>query len=67
MLHHHIQKDADICVDGRKVLFPEHLSVSQTQSGIKSGRFKQGAFQASRENYREAYVNVHGEEKQVKL
>ncbi len=52
---------------GKKVLFPDHLTSAQIQSGIKSGRYKQGAFQASRENYREAYINVHGEEKQVSV
>ncbi|XP_072040262.1 exosome complex exonuclease RRP44-like [Amphiura filiformis] len=64
--HVNKKKDQDITVDGgKKVLFPEHLHAGQIQSGIKSGRYKQGAFQASRENYREAYINVHGEEKQV--
>lgn len=58
--------DSDITVSGGKnVLFPEHLSLPQLQAGIKEGRFKQGTFQASRENYREAYVSVQGEDKRV--
>ncbi|CAH1267033.1 DIS3 [Branchiostoma lanceolatum] len=45
-----------------RVLFPEHLPLSQLQTGIKSGRFLQGSFMASRENYLEANVLVHGDE-----
>ncbi|XP_071510862.1 exosome complex exonuclease RRP44-like [Diadema antillarum] len=58
--------DRDIKVSGgKKILFPEHLSLSQLQAGIKEGRYKQGTFQSSRENYREGYVSVQGEEKRV--
>ncbi|KAJ8003405.1 hypothetical protein DPEC_G00147980 [Dallia pectoralis] len=44
-----------------KVLFPEHLPLSRIQVGIKSGSFQQGTFRASRDNYLEATVFVHGE------
>ena len=50
---------------GRKQLFPEHLPLSEIQRGLKSGRFVQGTFQASRENYLEANVNVQDKEEQV--
>ncbi|XP_036396599.1 exosome complex exonuclease RRP44 [Megalops cyprinoides] len=44
-----------------KLLFPEHLPLSRIQAGIKSGGFLQGTFRASRDNYLEATVFVHGE------
>ncbi|KAG7467108.1 hypothetical protein MATL_G00149770 [Megalops atlanticus] len=44
-----------------KLLFPEHLPLSRIQAGIKSGSFLQGTFRASRDNYLEATVFVHGE------
>ncbi len=37
-------------------MFPAHLPLSEIQRGLKSGRFLQGSFQASRENYLEANV-----------
>ncbi|XP_010885011.1 exosome complex exonuclease RRP44 isoform X1 [Esox lucius] len=48
-------------ITSSKVLFPEHLPLSRIQSGIKSGTFLQGTFRASRDNYLEATVFVHGE------
>lgn len=48
-----------------KKLFPEHLALSVIQSGLKSGRYLQGAYQGSRENYLEGYVNVHSMEQWV--
>ncbi|WAR11579.1 RRP44-like protein, partial [Mya arenaria] len=50
-----------------KVQFPEHLSMSELQRGIKTGKFLQGSFLASRENYLEANVSIHGQEKMVFL
>ncbi len=41
-----------------RVIFPEHLALSVIQAGLKSGKYLQGSFQASRENYLEGYVNV---------
>ena len=41
-----------------KVIFPEHLLLSAIQIGIKSGRYQQGIFQGSRENYLEGRVNL---------
>lgn len=43
------------------MLFPEHLPLSTIQAGIKKGSFLQGTFRASRDNYLEATVSVHGE------
>lgn len=40
------------------VIYPEHLALSTIQSGLKSGRYLQGVFQGSRENYLEGFVNV---------
>lgn len=48
-------------ITSSKVLFPEHLSLSKVQAGIKSGSFLQGTFRASRDNYLEATVFVQGE------
>ncbi len=43
-------------------VFPEHLPLSQIQKGLKFGRFLQGTFQASRDNYLEANVGVQDRE-----
>lgn len=45
----------------KKVLFPEHLPLSKIQTGIKAGTFLQGTYRASRDNYLEGTVFVHGE------
>ncbi|KAK7901150.1 hypothetical protein WMY93_017919 [Mugilogobius chulae] len=45
----------------KKVLFPEHLPLSKVQAGIKAGTFLQGTFRASRDNYLEGTVFVHGD------
>lgn len=41
-----------------KLIFPEHLPLSTIQTGVKSGRYMQGVFQGSRENYLEGFVRV---------
>jgi len=41
--------------------------MSEVQSGLKSGRLFQGSFQASRENYLEANVFLHDNEKYPQL
>ena len=41
-----------------KLIFPEHLPLSSIQTGVKSGRYMQGVFQGSRENYLEGFVRV---------
>ena len=48
-----------------KVIFPDHLPLVEIQRGIKSGKYLQGSFLASRENYLEANVSVHNAEKMV--
>ena len=50
-----------------KTIFPEHLPLSVIQAGLKSGKYLQGVFQASRENYLEGFVNVHSMERWVLL
>ena len=50
-----------------KLLFPEHLPLSAIQSGVKNGRYLQGVFQGSRENYLEGFVRVEGMERSVFL
>ncbi|XP_060606193.1 exosome complex exonuclease RRP44-like [Ruditapes philippinarum] len=41
-----------------KVQFPEHLPMVEIQRGIKSGKYLQGNFVASRENYLEANISL---------
>ncbi|XP_074047898.1 exosome complex exonuclease RRP44 [Macrotis lagotis] len=53
-------------IESRKVIFPEHLPLSKLQQGIKSGAYLQGTFRASRENYLEATVWVHGDDEENK-
>ncbi|XP_060081285.1 exosome complex exonuclease RRP44-like [Ylistrum balloti] len=48
-----------------RLLFPEHLPLSEIQRGIKSGRYFQGSFMASRENYLEANVSIHDKDQMV--
>ncbi|XP_014350359.1 exosome complex exonuclease RRP44 [Latimeria chalumnae] len=49
-------------VESGRIIFPEHLPLSKLQQGIKSGIYFQGSFRASRDNYLEATVWIHGEE-----
>nr|XP_032801142.1 exosome complex exonuclease RRP44-like [Petromyzon marinus] len=44
-----------------RVIFPKHLPLSQLQQGVRSGRFVQGTFLASRENYLEGTLRVRGD------
>ena len=48
-----------------KILFPEHLPLSVIHAGVKSGKYLQGMFQGSRQNYLEGHVNVPSMEKWV--
>lgn len=50
---------------GGQEFFPCHLTPSEIHDGIKGGRFLQGTFQASRENFLEGFVNVEGIEKSI--
>ncbi|XP_031850176.2 exosome complex exonuclease RRP44-like protein Dis3 [Nomia melanderi] len=45
--------------------FPCHLTPVQLHSGIKSGKYLQGTFAISRENFLEGYVNTEGMEKPI--
>ncbi|XP_019380266.1 PREDICTED: exosome complex exonuclease RRP44 [Gavialis gangeticus] len=58
--------DAANEIENARVIFPEHLPLSKLQQGIKSGTFLQGTFRASRENYLEATVWVHGDAEENK-
>ena len=49
----------------KKVLFAEHQPLSAIQLGLKSGKYLQGTFQGSRQNYLEGHVNVASMEKWV--
>lgn len=49
----------------KKVFFPEHLALSVIQKGLKSGKYLQGAFRGSRENYLEGFVSVPSLDKWV--
>jgi exosome complex exonuclease DIS3/RRP44 len=51
----------------KHIIFPEHKRLSDIQSGLKSGRLFQGSFQASRDNYLEANVFLHDNEKYPQL
>lgn len=53
-------------IESGKVIFSEHLPLSKLQQGIKSGTYLQGTFRASRENYLEATVWVHGDTEENK-
>lgn len=48
-------------IESGRIIFSEHLPLSKLQQGIKSGTYLQGTFRASRENYLEATVWVHGD------
>ena len=53
-------------IESGKVIFSEHLPFSKLQQGIKSGTYLQGTYRASRENYLEATVWVHGDTEENK-
>ncbi|XP_043496983.1 exosome complex exonuclease RRP44 [Polistes fuscatus] len=50
--------------EGRE-FFPCHLPPSELHYGIKNGKYFQGTFSASRENFLEGNVNVDGIEKSI--
>ena len=47
----------------KHIIFPEHMRLVDIQTGLKAGRLFQGAYQSSRENYLEASVFLHDNEK----
>ena len=49
-----------------KPVYPEHLPLSDIQKGLKSGRYHQGSFQTSRDNYLEALVSASDLEERVR-
>ncbi|XP_075419097.1 exosome complex exonuclease RRP44 [Tenrec ecaudatus] len=53
-------------IESGRIIFSEHLPLSKLQQGIKSGAYLQGTFRASRENYLEATVWVHGDSEENK-
>ncbi|XP_069495530.1 exosome complex exonuclease RRP44 isoform X1 [Ambystoma mexicanum] len=48
-------------IESGRVIFPDHVALSKLQQGIKSGIYLQGTYRASRDNYLEATVWVHGD------
>ena len=59
------QQSDDPAFDGKMAPYPEHVALSVIQSGLKSGKYLQGVFQGSGENYLEGYVNTSSLEKWV--
>jgi exosome complex exonuclease DIS3/RRP44 len=57
----------DLTRKNKTIIFPEHLSMADIQSGLKSGRLYQGSYQASRENYLEATVFLHDNEQRPQV
>ncbi|XP_072256312.1 exosome complex exonuclease RRP44 [Pyxicephalus adspersus] len=53
-------------VESGKLIFLEHLPLSKLQQGIKSGIYLQGTFRASRDNFLEGTVWVHGDSSENK-
>ena len=47
--------------------YPPHLKLSLIQAGLKSGKYLQGKFHASRENYLEASISVEGQDNSVSI
>lgn len=62
-----VDTDGEEKLTKRKISFPEHLPLSAIQSGMRSGRYIQGAFQGSRENFLEGFVRVESMERLVFL
>lgn len=58
------KKDFSTESDARS-LFPPHLTPAEIHVGIKNGKFLQGSFLASRENYLEGFVNTEKFEESV--
>jgi exosome complex exonuclease DIS3/RRP44 len=48
-------------------MYDEYLAASTIQAGIKEGKFHQGSFQRSRENYLEGYVQTTAYDEPVLL
>jgi len=53
-----LSKNSEIPSEKSQIIFPEHLSLSKVLAGIKSKKYFQGTFQASRENYLEGSISV---------
>lgn len=53
----------DMTRKNKHIIFPEHMSLTDIQMGLKAGKLFQGSFQASRENYLEANVFLSDNEK----
>ena len=61
------KKLTDVTRKSKHIIFPRHKKLSDIQMGLKSGRLFQGSFQASRDNYLEANVFLHDNEKYPQL
>lgn len=49
----------------KNALFPAHLTIVEIHNGIKNGKYYQGSFMASRENYLEGSVNLENFDKAI--
>uniref|UniRef100_T1JCD6 Protein DIS3 homolog n=1 Tax=Strigamia maritima TaxID=126957 RepID=T1JCD6_STRMM len=56
------QRDYD---SGKIALFPQHLTLTEIQSGIKKGIYFQGKYRTSRENYLESSVFIEGRDEPI--
>lgn len=45
-------------IASKDISYPEHVPTSDLMAGIKSGKYRQGTFMASRDNFLEGEVNV---------
>lgn len=50
---------------GGKILFPEHQPLSAIQTGLKTQKYLQGTFFASRDNYLEGYIRITGKDREI--
>lgn len=50
-----------------KDIYPPHLTNIELLHGVKEGKFYQGTFRASRDNFLEGFVNVDSLENQVSM
>ncbi|XP_059056639.1 exosome complex exonuclease RRP44 [Achroia grisella] len=51
----------------KDALYPAHLTPAEIHSGIRNGKFHQGTFHASRDNFLEGSASVNGYEKSILL
>ncbi|KAG1650303.1 Exosome complex exonuclease RRP44 [Nymphon striatum] len=61
-----LSKKSDSSLGGsNSIIFPEHLASSVLHAGVKAGKYLQGTFFASRDNFLEGTVSVEGKEQMI--